>query len=128
MNAIAPLQVELFVDDLAASIDFYTRIAGFVIDDKQPDGYTALSNGPVRISLNKHTSLPSDHPIYVANGERPGRGVEFVLKVAHLNFLYAHVKAQGWPIRDELVRRPWGAEDFRLQDPDGYYWRFTTPA
>ena len=25
----------------------------------------------------------------------------------------------------DLQRRPWGLEDFRLTDPDGYYYRFT---
>jgi lactoylglutathione lyase len=128
MNAIAPLQIELFVNDLAISIDFYTRVAGFAIADQQSDGYTAMSNGPIGISLNKQASLPPDHAIYVAPGERPGRGVEFVLKVGDLQALYAHVRTEGWPIRDELMRRPWGAEDFRLEDPDGYYWRFTTVA
>ncbi|WP_255541823.1 hypothetical protein [Phycicoccus sp. CSK15P-2] len=24
----------------------------------------------------------------------------------------------------DLQRRPWGLDDFRLSDPDGYYYRF----
>lgn len=128
MNIVSPLQVELFVSNLEASIDFYSRVLGFAMGDQQPDGYTPMSNGPVIISLNKHAGLPEDHPVYIAAGERPGRGVEFVLRVKELHKLYAHVQAQEWPICDELRRRPWGLEDFRLQDPDGYYLRFTTPA
>jgi hypothetical protein len=27
----------------------------------------------------------------------------------------------------EIVARPWGATDFRIADPDGYFVRFTTP-
>ena len=26
----------------------------------------------------------------------------------------------------DLQQRPWGLEDFRLSDPDGYYYRFTS--
>jgi hypothetical protein len=26
-----------------------------------------------------------------------------------------------------LTSRPWGLRDFRLVDPDGYYWRVTEP-
>ncbi|MDX1474117.1 MAG: VOC family protein [Reinekea sp.] len=126
MNINAPLQVELFVSDIALSIDFYARVLGFKIGERQPDGYTPMSNGSVRISLNAHVNLPDDHPIHIAAGERPGRGVEFVLWVDDLQDIYAHVQAQGWPISGELQRQPWGLDDFRLQDQDGYYLRFTS--
>jgi uncharacterized glyoxalase superfamily protein PhnB len=26
---------------------------------------------------------------------------------------------------ETLTARPWGLRDFRLLDPDGYYWRIT---
>jgi hypothetical protein len=29
-------------------------------------------------------------------------------------------------IQEPLKEQPWGAEDFRIVDPDGYYWRITT--
>ena len=93
--------------------------------ERQPDGYTPMHSGPVKMSLNKRAHLHHDHPIYITAGERPGRGVEFVLWVDDLQKLYARVQTQGWPITDELRRRLWGLEDFRLQDPDGYYLRFT---
>jgi catechol 2,3-dioxygenase-like lactoylglutathione lyase family enzyme len=112
-------QVELFVADLDASIDFYERVLGFTTGERQPDGYTPMVNGPVRVSLNVHASLQDDHPIFIAAGERPGRGVEFVLFVDDLRRLYAHVLAQGWPISAEMQRRPWGMDDFRLLDPAG---------
>ena len=128
MNINAPLQVELFVSDIDASIDFYTRILGFRAGERQPDGYTPMSNGSVRISLNAHANLTDDHPIYIAAGERPGRGVEFVLWVDDLQDIYVHVQTQGWPISGDLQRQPWGLDDFRLQDPDGYYFRITSKA
>lgn len=121
----APLQVELFVADLDASIAFYTRILGFEMGERQTDGYAPLANGPVGIALNARATLPEDHPIYLAPGERPGRGVEFVLWAADLHALYAHVQERGWPISGALQRQPWGLDDFRLQDPDGYYLRLT---
>ncbi len=128
MNVISPLQVELFVNDLEASIDFYGRILGFTMGEQQSDGYTPMHNGPVTFAINVNSALSDDHPIYIAESDRPGRGVEFVLRVEDLRKLYAHVQAQGWPISGKLHHQPWGLDDFRLQDPDGYYLRITTQA
>ena len=33
----------------------------------------------------------------------------------------------GWVLEEDITARPWGLRDFRLLDPDGYYWRITTP-
>jgi hypothetical protein len=75
--------------------------------------------------VNRIASLPADHPVQVVAGERVGRGVEFVLEVDDLPAIYAHVLAQQWPLSGELQRQPWGLQDFRLVDPDGYYWWIT---
>lgn len=39
---------------------------------------------------------------------------------------YQRVRSEGWPRSAELRRQPWGLTDFRLLDPDGYYWRVTS--
>ena len=69
-------KLELFVNDLSASIDFYRRILGFIMGERQTDGYTPMTNGDVYLALNLRVNLPDDHPIQAAAGERLGRGVE----------------------------------------------------
>jgi len=49
-----------------------------------------------------------------------------VLEVEDLEADRARVAAAGWPVAEEITPRPWGLRDFRLLDPDGYYWRVTT--
>ena len=119
------LRLELFVADIAVSRDFYTRILNFNADNQHSEGYTALRQGTVVLSLNRRSSLPGDHPIYVAAQERPGRGVEIVLEVGDVEARYTHVQSQNWPT-SPLQRQPWGLVDFRLVDPDGYYLRVTS--
>lgn len=121
------LRLELFVDDIAVSRDFYTRILNFSADNQHSAGYTPLRQGSVVLSLNRRSSLPGDHPIYVAAQERPGRGVEIVLEVGDVEARYTHVQSQNWPVTP-LQRQPWGLLDFRLIDPDGYYLRVTSKA
>jgi lactoylglutathione lyase len=95
------------VDDLPASLDFYRRDA-------------------LVVALNRRAELPDDHPIQRRPGERLGGGVEIVLEVDDIDAMYRHVVAQGSPRSAELMRRRWGLTDFRVTDPDGYYWRVTS--
>jgi uncharacterized glyoxalase superfamily protein PhnB len=119
-------RLELFVDDLAASIDFYSRVFGFRLCEQQVDGYTPMINGEVSLSLNLRANLPDEHPIQAIVGERLGRGIELVLEVNDIKAMYQRVRSANWPLSAELQHQPWGLTDFRVLDPDGYYWRITT--
>jgi uncharacterized glyoxalase superfamily protein PhnB len=122
----ATLRLELFVESLQTSLDFYVRVLGFEALPERPGGYTPLANGAVQLALNRRADLDENHPLCLTEQERPGRGVEIVLEVDDVEKTYAHVTAQGWPRSAELLRRPWGLTDFRVTDPDGYYWRVTS--
>jgi hypothetical protein len=51
-----------------------------------------------------------------------------VLEVEDLVAEAAAVRSAGCPIDEGLTPEPWGLQDFRLFDPDGYDIRFTNPA
>jgi lactoylglutathione lyase len=120
------LRLELFVVDLPASLDFYRRVLGFEPGLRQTGGYTPLAKGSVRIALNPRSDLADDHPLRMAAGERPGLGVEIVLEVEDIVAMHQRVVSQSWPLSGELSQQPWGLTDFRVADPDGYYWRVTS--
>lgn len=119
-------RLELFVDDLPATVDFYHRVLGFTSGEQHHDGYTPMTNGSVYLALNLRSALPNDHPIQAVADERLGRGIEIVLEVDDVAAMYAHVLSERWPISAELRRQPWGAVDFRVVDPNGYYLRITS--
>ena len=117
------LRLELFVEDIDASLAFYTEVLGFEeIETGTTGTYRPLRRGGARISVQHVSTLPPDHPRVVY--DHPGLGVEIVLEVEDVEALYRHVKDR-WPLADELMDRPWGLTDFRVFDPDGYYWRPT---
>lgn len=126
MSLGTSLRLELFVDDLVASLDFYTRVLGFAADEQHADGYLPLTRGTVYIALNRRAVLPEDHPIYISAQDRPGGGIEIVLEEDDLMAMYEHVKSVGWPLSADLMQQSWGLMDFRVLDPDGYYWRVTS--
>jgi uncharacterized glyoxalase superfamily protein PhnB len=68
------------------------------------------------------------NPEIPADFRRPPRGVEIVLEVGDIDAYYEHVKRDNYPLAAPLQEHPWGARDFRLLDPDGYYLRLTSRA
>ena len=118
------LRLELFVDDVERSLSFYADVLGFEANGGGVGDHRRLRRGLVRVAVNRRASLPDGHPL-AAPGP-PGLGVELVLEVDDLAAVHDHVRHR-WPIAAELADQPWGQRDFRVLDPDGYYWRLTTP-
>jgi catechol 2,3-dioxygenase-like lactoylglutathione lyase family enzyme len=92
----AALRLELFVDDLAAALDFYCRVLGFERLTERAGGYTPLRRDAVRLALNLRDELPAEHPIQRTARERLGGGVEIVLEVEDIDAMHRHVVTQRW--------------------------------
>lgn len=121
----ASLRCEIFPSDLEATARFYTEVLGFRITrDGRQEGirYLALERGTVQLGAAYRPAPPQ------RGSRRPPIGVELVLEVEDLRAERGRVAEAGWPVEEEITERPWGLQDFRLLDPDGYYWRLTTRA
>ena len=117
------LRVEVFPDDLDAFVDFYTEVLGFTlaVDQRAAEfPYAAVERGAVRIGAARAWEQ-------VDPGSRAvPAGVEIVLEVDDVAAAHDRVLAAGYPVEQDLRRRPWGLTDFRLHDPAGYYLRITS--
>lgn len=120
------LRLELFVDDLEKSANFYVDVLGFERLPGAPE-YVPVRSGSVLIGLGRASALPKRHHFNpeVQTGRR-GLGTEIVLEVDDVEASFRRVKESGYEILSPLTKRPWGATDFRLADPDGYYLRITS--
>lgn len=120
---------ELFVSDLGQSVRFYERVLGFTVkhaSKTKPNYYVTIVNGSVRIGLAAFELLPEQHYFCESPAGRRGVGVEIVLEVDDLAG-YARRALLANAIFEPLQSRPWGLQDFRVVDPDGYYIRVTRP-
>ena len=128
----ARLRLELCVEDLRASVAFYTRVMAFDLDRLDPDNYASLRWGDVVLGIGPVAKLPERGGYFGRDisAHRRGLGVEIVLEVEDVGGWHDRVAASGHPIFEPLQERPWGLRDFRISDPDGYYLRVTsrTPA
>jgi catechol 2,3-dioxygenase-like lactoylglutathione lyase family enzyme len=118
------LRIELFVADVERSARFYEDVLGFV-RVRESDGYIAVHLGDAHVGIGVKESLPAGHPLRPGEDERVGVGVEIVIEVNDVVTTYGHVEASGHSMLVPLSRRPWGLDDFRIVDPDGYYLRIT---
>ncbi len=124
------LRMELFVEDLDASVAFYRDVLGFRVE-RQAGDYVSLRRGGVVLGLGPVGKLPEtgDGPGFTRQrlSRGKGAGVEIVLEVDEpggLQVLHDHCRQRG-AVVEPLQLRPWGLHDFRLTDPDGYYLRIT---
>ena len=117
------LRIELFPQDLDSFFDFYTNVLRFSVDRDErdfPTPYVSVHRGAVRIgAVQSWIQASPDH-------RNPPTGIEIILEVDNLVAERDSIVSLGWPLEDDLADRPWGLQDFRVRDPDGYYLRFTT--
>jgi lactoylglutathione lyase len=125
------LRFELFVDDVGSTVLFYGATLGLAPPPNwSSDGYVPLRAGGVTIGVQEHTKLPVGHHFSPAHLAGPrGVGVEIVVEVDDVDRAYAlasrEAERNGGQI-EPISEQPWGARDFRLIDPDGYYVRVTS--
>jgi catechol 2,3-dioxygenase-like lactoylglutathione lyase family enzyme len=122
--------MELFVEDMDASVSFYRDLLGFRVQRRAED-YASLCRGVVVLGLGPVATLPEQAKGQGFTRQRltgdKGAGVEIVLELDDLDTLqalYERCRLRA-AISEPLQLRPWGLYDFRLTDPDGYYLRLT---
>jgi catechol 2,3-dioxygenase-like lactoylglutathione lyase family enzyme len=122
-------RVEFHVSDLEATKAFYARLGFALVREWQ--GWALIDRGGSRIGLQEDGYTRSHAHYFAPHLDRfpRGVGVEVCVDVADredLDALYATATEMEIVVR-ELQERGWGATDFRIADPDGYFVRFTTP-
>lgn len=129
MGREAGLRLELFVEDMEASIAFYTRVLAFEVARHKPGDYASLRLGSILLGIGPVSKLPEAGGYFGRDisAHRRGLGVEIVLEVEGVDGWRDRLAASGHPILEPLQDPPWGLRDFRLSDPDGYYLRITSP-
>ena len=120
--------IELFVVDIYKSRQFYVDALGMEVV-KSESNYVALEKDNVQINLCNLKTLEEDH--YLRSQDKNhtllGTKVEFCIEVKNLEKAYQQVVDAGFPIHETITKRAWKRTDFRIIDPDGAYWRITTP-
>lgn len=125
---ISATAAQLFVSDVAASCDFFTKILGFelVFLYGAPPFYGRVRRGAGHLNL-KRTDAPVIDPA-LRDRESLLSADLSVDDSESLTRLFREFQAAGAPFHQGLRREPWGALTFIVKDPDGNLLLFAAPA
>lgn len=116
----ASLRIEIFVADVDRTVAFYQRM-GFELTGRTdgPPRYAAFRLGAARVGAAESDAVdPALRAVPT--------GTEIVIDVEDVRDVRNRIVRSGLDLDADLRQRPWGLEDFRLSDPDGYSYRFTS--
>ena len=116
------MRIEVFPSNMRRFFNFYVGILQFRIE-KQEGTYAFIRRDDIFIGA---IEVPNNDSFTEKDYRRPTKGIEIVFEVDDLAAERDRIKAKGWKVEDDIKMQPWGLEDFRLVDPDGYYVRITT--
>ena len=122
------VSVRYIVDDVAASIDFYTRHLGFVVDMDAAPGFAALSHGALRLLVNAARGAGGASQV-MPDGQVPvpGGWNRIQLSVADLPGEVDRLRAAGLQFRNDIVVGRGGSQ-ILLEDPAGNLVELFQPA
>jgi catechol 2,3-dioxygenase-like lactoylglutathione lyase family enzyme len=120
------VNVRYMVDDVADSIDFYTKHLGFEVRTSAAPAFSDVTRGNLRLLLSGPTSSAGQP---MPDGAKPGPGgwnrIHFV--VDDLAAEIARLRDAGLEFRNDVVTGPGGSQ-ILLLDPSGNVIEFFQPA
>src|SRR2546427_11240171 len=98
---MAIVNVRYIVDDVAASVDFYTRHFGFAVDSNAAPAFAAVTRGDLRLLLSGETSS-AGRPMPDGRRPEPRRRAPGPLVVTHLTARGRRGRGAGAPVRTDM--------------------------
>ena len=123
MSTWAPVisTVTLFVDDLAATKQFYLAVFGLPVVFEDPDS-AVFRFGPMQINLLRSSQageLIEPAPVAPASA---GSRFQFTIEVDDVDAMVAELTARGVAFLNGPIDRPWGVRTAAFSDPAGHVW------
>ncbi|MBM3205872.1 hypothetical protein FJZ41_03445 [Candidatus Shapirobacteria bacterium] len=120
--------IELHVKSFKGLREYYQNL-GFEILFDSPGNYLVLAKGKAILNFWGDGGRYPDQPYFKkwrGTKSKSGYNVEIIIPVANIKKYYSEIKDKV-KVVDELKHKRWGADDFRIEDPNGFYIRFTEP-
>jgi len=114
---MAIVNVRYMVDDVAASVDFYTRHFGFAVDSNAAPAFAAVTRGDLRLLLSGETSS-AGRPMPDGRRPEPGGWARIQLLVTDLTAEVERLRGSGLQFRNVIVKGPGGSQ-ILVDDPSG---------
>lgn len=120
------VNVRYMVDDVQASVDWYTAHLGFELLSNAAPAFADVTRGPLRLLLSGRTSS-AGRPMPDGARPVPGGWNRFELVVPDLAAEVARLRGKGLRFRNDIVIGP-GGKQILLEDPSGNLVELFEPA
>jgi len=120
------VSVRYLVDDVEASIAFYTELLGFEVSTNAPPAFADVKRGHLRLLLSGPKSS-AGRPMDDGATPGPGGWNRIHLIVEDIDAEVARLGAAGATFRNDVVKGP-GGQQILLQDPSGNFVELFQPA
>jgi len=129
--ASSDIILELHVPDFGKVKDFYGKLGFEIVWERKPEGfkgYLVMKKQESVLCFWGGNEEVYNHPYFkqFSKDTKRGCGVEIIIFVEDIEKYYKEVSKFA-KIVEELKFQPWGDKDFRVEDPFGYYLRFSNP-
>ena len=111
------VNVSYIVEDVAGSVDFYTRHFGFAVDSNAAPAFAAVTRGDLRLLLSGETSS-AGRPMPDGRRPEPGGWARIQLLVTDLTAEVERLRGAGLQFRNDIVKGPGGSQ-ILVDDPSG---------
>jgi catechol 2,3-dioxygenase-like lactoylglutathione lyase family enzyme len=111
------VNVRYMVDDVQASVDWYTKHLGFSLLSNAAPAFADVERGALRVLLSGEKSS-AGRPMPDGARPTPGGWNRFELVVDDIEAEVEKLRASGLKFRNDIVRGPGGAQ-ILLEDPSG---------
>ena len=115
---MAPVSVRYIVDDLEATVSFYTRHIGFGVELHPAPGFAMLSRGNLRLLLNAPGAGGAGQSMPDGSKPEPGGWNRIQLEVEDLAGAVEALREAGAHFRNDIVCGR-GGKQILLDDPSG---------
>jgi catechol 2,3-dioxygenase-like lactoylglutathione lyase family enzyme len=113
--------ITLFVEDLAATKQFYLEVFGLPVVFEDDDS-VVFKFGSTLVNLLKATAARElIEPAHVASSEAGSR-LQFTIEVDDVDAMCAQLTSRGVELLNGPMDRPWGVRTASFKDPGGHIW------
>jgi catechol 2,3-dioxygenase-like lactoylglutathione lyase family enzyme len=113
--------ITLFVEDLAASKQFYLDVFGLPVV-YEDDNSTVFRFGATLINLLKVAEAKELIGPAPVGGPDAGSRMQFTLEVDDVDAMCAELATRGVKLLNGPIDRPWGIRTACFMDPGGHIW------